>query len=180
MSKPDLKPCPFCGSEVEIGLTSGVSMELIILCSGCKGVFIPREGEFYPFADRCEDGAIIWNTRAEGASDTAAALDSIASAQLSLDAANTNHSHWIPVSERMPRVGYSVLVYPPLCERNATDSLGSDHEWFFYRKDNPYSPEEAPYTHWMAIPEPREMKRLTLPPIPTEAIDSYRKQGGDV
>lgn len=76
---------------------------------------------------------------------------------------------WVAVSERLPKPGVSVLVYSP------SDALYFDHidedcddgdRW--YGHDQSYEhycnvakpagsvgPDcEAPYTHWMAIPEP--------------------------
>ena len=80
---------------------------------------------------------------------------------------------WVPVSERLPEPGVSVLVYSP------SDALYFDHidedcddgdRW--YGHDQSYEhycnvakpagsvgPDcEAPYTHWMLIPNPPEMK----------------------
>ncbi len=82
---------------------------------------------------------------------------------------NAKQSPWVLVSERLPEPGVSVLVYSP------GDELYFDHidedcddgdRWYGHDQSyehycNVAKPAgsvgpgcEAPYTHWMAIPEP--------------------------
>lgn len=63
IDKPELKPCPFCGGEVEM-LTWGGEKARLITCDDCH--FSSRLFRFEHFKENMESEAIKWwNTRAD-------------------------------------------------------------------------------------------------------------------
>ena len=83
---------------------------------------------------------------------------------------HAKHGPWVPVSERLPKPGVSVIVYSP-CDDLHFDHIDGDcdsgERWYAHGESYEHycnvgrsgvscagPSEEAPYTHWMEIPEP--------------------------
>lgn len=62
---------------------------------------------------------------------------------------------WIPVSERLPEIGVSVLCSSPEPPGDDWVWIGQreEHEWYF-----PGANEMGTPTHWMPLPEPPGVK----------------------
>jgi hypothetical protein len=68
---------------------------------------------------------------------------------------NEEPSPWIPVSERLPEIGVSVLCSSkePPGEDWVWIGQREQYEWYF-----PGANEMGTPTHWMPLPEPPEVK----------------------
>ena len=66
-----------------------------------------------------------------------------------------NPPRWIPVEERLPEIGVSVLCSSPEPPGDDWVWIGQreEHEWYF-----PGANEMGTPTHWMPLPEPPEVK----------------------
>jgi hypothetical protein len=62
---------------------------------------------------------------------------------------------WIPVSERLPKIGVSVLCSSPEPPGNDGVWIGQREEYGWYL---PGANEMGTPTHWMPLPEPPEVK----------------------
>ncbi len=127
----ELKPCPFCGGS---NITEEASIS-VVFCADCGGEKDTDMGS--------------WNTRP--------IEDALTARIAELEA----ERRWIPVSERLPEDCERVLVRA----RNSPQNLPR-RAFYTYRNgkwvndevdiDNVYS--NLSVTHWMALPEPPEVK----------------------
>lgn len=66
-----------------------------------------------------------------------------------------SEQRWIPVTERLPDIGVSVLCSSPEPPGDDAVWIGQreEYEWYF-----PGANEMGTPTHWMPLPEPPEVK----------------------
>ena len=111
----ELKPCPFCGHSAYLeSSTVRKGYEAVVHCSGCLA-----------FVD-----TITYNTEEMAISVAASAW-------------NRRTNGWIPVSERLPDYGESVLVAVIQVDGSRTADLDAMDEV------NAFA---GSYSHWMPLP----------------------------
>lgn len=98
MSENELKPCPFCGSEAGIPTNlDGTPVDYEITDCSCKNDDCLIAGYWTPIK--------IWQTRP--------IEDELQKRIAELE----EKQRWIPVSERLPEFGTSILFYDSILER---------------------------------------------------------------
>ena len=98
MSENELKPCPFCGSEAGIPTNlDGTPIDYEITDCSCKNDDCLIAGYWTPIK--------IWQTRP--------IEDELQKRIAELE----EKQRWIPVSERLPEFGTSILFYDSILER---------------------------------------------------------------
>ena len=143
----EIKPCPFCGEVPKITgdpdseeYIRGYSMGFI----ECRNDSCPMLGNFI-MAPTQKEATAVWNNRP--------IEDALRARIAELEA----KLRWIPVSERLPKFGVSVLFYDSFLNIRHKGFLQEDNsqwrtdEGLFY-----YSDRCKHITHWMPLPEPPE------------------------
>lgn len=135
MSEVELKPCPFCGGEAEITRfdVEWPGMYAKYEYSGCCNNSRCLADMGLAYKQDCEEDALAaWNTRTPD--------PRIAELQAALD-----KSPWISVSERLPELGFHILVQwkKPMNDlHNRIEEVVWDGDW----------PNVENIDYWMPIP----------------------------
>lgn len=111
-----------------------------------------------PIWDRIKDALILAVNAKVGVTFTiyeADALLTIMQAYDELEAENELLKRWIPVSERLPEEGQSVIVYDRIASGCEVVTYGSG-EWKYWEFHHSVKFFKDIFTHWMPLPQPPE------------------------
>jgi len=136
VSAPELLPCPFCGTEIDL---LNYAIGAIIICGKC-GASMARDHSQYD-KTICDGLVTAWNTR----EDLAPQWQDIATAPKD----GTQVDLWSDRGFRYPNAAWDVVDYP-------MDASGDNIYGWTDSSHHGSIKNGGPYTHWMPLPKPPE------------------------